>query len=64
MFREDVQEVVWEGTFTCCSVFLFSLVAKLIRKCGPREVDRGKAAEKGKLLPQKRGGAGSGQIVA
>ena len=41
-------QVVWEkqqSTLTCCSVFLFSLVAKLIRKCGPREeeflVDRG-----------------------
>ena len=35
-------QVVWEkqqSTLTCCSVFLFSLVAKLIRKCGPGEVE-------------------------
>ena len=56
-------QVVWEkqqSTLTCCSVFLFSLVAKLIRKCGPREeeflMDRGNGgwggdAGKGKLLP-------------
>ena len=33
---------MWGRLFTCCfSVFLFSLVAKLIRKCGPGEVDIG-----------------------